>query len=87
MPGPSDRTGVPEHHHARRVALELRVVDARGEVVDVLEDDRPALVLEQRRVGGADLHHRAVRAQVPAEDDERAALVERLVGASGSPRG
>ncbi len=32
-----------------RVAVEVRVVDPGGEVVDVLEDDRPALVLQQLR--------------------------------------
>ena len=47
-PGRADGPGVPQHHHRVGVDLERRVVDACGEVVDVLEDDRAALVREQR---------------------------------------
>ena len=35
---------------------------------------------EERGIRGGDLHDRAVRAQAAPEDDERAALVERVVG-------
>ena len=77
--GRADRPGVAQHHHARRVALEVGVVDAGGQVVDVLEHDRPALVLEQARIGGRDLHHRPVRAQAAAQHDEGAACAERVV--------
>ena len=80
--GRADRACVSEHHHARLVAVEIRVVDAGGEVVDVLEDDCLALVLEQSRIGGRDLHHRAVGAQASAQHDERAAGVEGLVGSA-----
>ncbi len=83
MPGRADRSGVSKHHHARLVAVEARVVDPRGEIVDVLEDDRLALVLEESRIGGGDLHHRAVRAQASAKHDERAAGIEGIVGGAG----
>ena len=56
------------------VAVEIGVVDPAGQVVDVVEHDRATLVLEQTRIGRGDLHHRAVRAEVAAQDDERAAL-------------
>ena len=56
------------------------VVDARGEVVDVVEHERRPLVREERRVGRGDLHHRAVGAQVAVEHDERAARLERVGG-------
>ena len=48
-PGPALRSTITD----RRVAFEVGIVDARGEVVDVLEDDRAALVREQRGLGGA----------------------------------
>ena len=58
----------------------IGIVDARGEVVDVVEDHRAALVAEETRIGRRVLHHRTVRAEVALEDHERAALVERAVG-------
>ncbi len=60
--------------------VELGIVDAGCEVVDAVEHERAALVLEQGRVGGGDLHHGAVRAQAAAEHDERASRVERIGG-------
>jgi hypothetical protein len=75
-PRPADGTGVAQHHDRARVDVERGVVDAGGEVVDVVEHDRAALVLQERGVGGRDLHHRPVRAERAAQDDEAAAAVE-----------
>ena len=64
--------------------VEVRVVDPRGEVVDVLEDDCAGPRAASRRGSAAvDLHHRAVGAQASAQHDERAARVERVGGSAG----
>ena len=63
------------------------IVDARGEIVDVLEDDCLALVLEESRIGSGDLHHGAVGAQASAKHDERAALRRAGRPRSGLPPG
>jgi hypothetical protein len=62
MPGAANWSGVAEHHHGLGVHVEVWVVGALREVADIVENDRCALVLEQSRVGGGDLHHRAVGA-------------------------
>ena len=64
-----------------RVDVERRVVDARREVVDVLEDDRAALVLRAAVGSAAVIFITAPSGQSDAaQDDERAARVERVVG-------
>ena len=83
---PADRPCVPQHHHARGVAVEAGIVDACGEVVDVLEHERPALVLQQRWIGGTDLHDGAVGTEAAVEDHERATPVERVRGGSDHVR-
>ena len=42
MPGRAVRAGVLQHQHRVRVDVEVRVVDARGHVVVVLEHHRAA---------------------------------------------
>ena len=49
MPGAPTGPRVAEHHDGVGVDVEGGVVDAGGEVVDVLEDHRPALVRSSRR--------------------------------------
>ena len=83
-PGRADRPGVAQHHHARRVARRGRGRRRarRGRGCPRRRPPRPSCC-EQARIGGGDLHHRAVRAEVAAQDDERAACVERVVARSG----
>jgi hypothetical protein len=77
-PGCPDRARVAQHHHRLGTHIEIGVVDTVGEVVNVLEHDRAALVLEQSPIGRRCLHHGAVRAEVASQHGQRAALVERI---------
>ena len=80
IPGPPTGPALRSTITLVGVAVEVGVVHPGREIVDVLEDDRAALVLQEGRLGGADLHHGAVGAEAAGEDDERAAAVERIVG-------
>ena len=79
MPGRAHRTAVSEHQDAVGGDVEIGVVDSLAQVVDVLEDDCTALVLQQLGVGRRELHHGAVRTQTAVENDQAAACVERPV--------
>ena len=49
-PCPDSLSGrVFQHHHAVLIDVEVRIVDAGVKVLDVLEDDRAAAVLQQVR--------------------------------------
>ena len=61
--GAASRPGIAQHEHGVGVDVEIRVVDARSDVVDVLEDERRAAVLEQGGRCGALLDDGAVRAR------------------------
>ena len=78
----------PGRHYAApsRCRRRPRARDRRraGEVVDVFEHDRRFPRGSAGAVGSGDLHHRAVGAEVAAEHDQRASLVERVRRAGGS---
>ena len=59
--------------------VELRIVDARGEIVERREHHRPALVLEQSGVGRRAFEDGAVRRQIAEQRDQAARRFERLV--------
>src|SRR5262245_12350261 len=73
------RPAVLEHHHAAFVDVELRVVDARVEVLDALEHHRAAAVLHELGRGGGWFYYRAVRAEVAAQYRDPGVLLERLL--------
>ena len=62
-----------------RLDVERRIVDARGEVGERGEHHRPALVLEQLRVGGRALEDRALGREIAEQRDQPALRLERLV--------
>ncbi len=61
------------------VTGECGIVDARGHVVVVGEDDRGSGVLEQSRLRRGGLDHRAIRREIAAQHREAAARHQRLV--------
>jgi hypothetical protein len=65
--------------HAVLVDVELRIVDAAVEVLDVLEHHRAALVLEQRGRCRRGLDDGAVGRQVAAQHLDAGVLLERLL--------
>ena len=69
---------VLQHQDAVLVDVEVGVVDARVEVVAVLEHHRAAVVHHQRRRRGARLDHRAARRQVAAQHADAGVRLERL---------
>ena len=68
-----------QHEDAGRVDLQRLVVDARVEIVDVLEHDGPAGVLQQTRAGGGRLDDGAVGTQVAAQHGDAAVGHHRVV--------
>ena len=63
--GATARAGVPENEHRCLVDLERVVVDAGCDVVDILENNRPAAVPEERGRCGAELDQGAIRRERP----------------------
>ena len=59
--------------------VERGIVDARGEIGERGEHHRPALVLEQLRVGGRALEDRAPGREIAEQRDQAALRLERLV--------
>ena len=70
MPGIAPRPNPLEHHHAVGVDVEIGVVDALVIVLDALEDNGLPTMLHQRRRGGGRFDHRAIRAEIAAEDSD-----------------
>ena len=72
------RPGVLQHENVLRVDIERGIVDARGEIGERGEHHRPALVLEQLRVGGRALEDGALGREIAEQRDEAALRLERL---------
>ena len=73
------RAAVLQHQDAGLVDVEALVVDARVEVLDVLEDDGAAAVRHQRRRRRARLDDRAARREVAAQHGDAGLVLERRV--------
>ena len=69
----ANRTRILQHQHIVCMHVEVRIVDARSEIFQVLEDHRASVVLEQTLVGRGALEDRAVRREV-AEQREQTAV-------------
>ena len=61
------------------IDVQIFIVDARGHVVVVVEDDGFAGVLEQLGIGGRGLDDRAVGREVTAQHGQAAAALNRLI--------
>jgi hypothetical protein len=73
------RPAVLEHHDRALVHLQVRVVDALVEVLDVLEYHRAAAVAHELRARRRGLDDRAVGAQVAAQHRDTGVLFEGFV--------
>ena len=73
------RAAVAKHEHGFRRHVECGIVDARGDVVDVLEHERGAAVAEQARRGRAPLDEGAGGGEAAAHHRDRAGRPERRV--------
>ncbi len=73
------RAAVLEHEHARFIDVEIVAVDARVEVFDVLEHDRPAAMLHQMRRCRRRLHHGTVRREIAVQHGDTCLGLEWVV--------
>ncbi len=75
----SDRPGVLKHQDRILVDVEIRIVDAGGHVVIILEDDRLSRVLVQAGFGRGRFDDRPVGSKVAAQHGEAVGRDQRIV--------